>query len=104
MTLERETEIATMALNKLKEIDPDMAQRFMLEEIDMSEEEVNHHGVGRIRKAIEINWSIDEDDEDVNLPSEVDIPWNVYDDDVADWLSDEYEFCVEDYNVEEEDT
>lgn len=102
-TLERETELATAALNKLKEIDADMAQRFMQEEMDMDEEEVKFHGVTRERTAVDIRWDIDEDDEQVALPTEVEIPWDIYDDDIADYLSDEYGFCVSDYNVEEEE-
>ena len=99
MTLERETEIATMALNKLMEVDPDMAQRFMIEEIDMDEEETKSHGVIRERKAINIEW--DTDEEEADLPIEVIIPWDIFDDDIADYLSDKYEFFVSDFEVEE---
>ena len=101
-TLERETEIATMALNKLKEIDPDMAQRFMIEEIEMDVEEIKFHGADRVRKATCINWCFDEAD-DPTLPKEVDIPCDVLDDDVADYLSDTYGFLVDDFDVEEEE-
>ena len=100
-TIERETEIATMALNKLKEIDPDMAQRFMIEEIEMDVEEIKFHGADRIRKAVDIEWCFDEAD-DPCLPKEVDIPCDVLDDDIADYLSDKYEFLVENFDVEEE--
>ncbi len=100
-TIEREIEIATMALNKLKEIDPDMAQRFMLEEIEMDVEEIKFHGADRKRKATGINWCFDEAD-DPTLPKEVDIPCEVLDDDVADYLSDEYGFLVDDFDIEEE--
>lgn len=100
MTLERATEIATMALHKLAEIDPDMAQRFMIEEIDMDEKETKFYGVARERKAVNIEW--DTDEEEADLPSEVDIPWDIFDDDITDYLSDKYEFFVSDYEVEEE--
>lgn len=100
---ERMTEIATMALHKLIEIDKDMAQRFMLEEICMYDREVDFFNVARKRKATDIEWDLDDDCEDVELPSEVDVPYDVYDDDVDDWLSDVYGFCVKDFNLEEDD-
>lgn len=56
------------------------------------------------RKATDILW--DYDDEEYNgtaqwlgLPDHVDIPDEVDDDGVADWLSDEYEFCVFGFNI-----
>ncbi|MBO4847083.1 MAG: hypothetical protein J5525_12435 [Lachnospiraceae bacterium] len=36
-----------------------------------------------------------------NLPSEVKIPANIEDDDITDYLSDEYDFCVESFEIEE---
>ena len=39
----------------------------------------------------------------MELPEEVLIPWNILDDDIADYLSDEYGFCVRDFEVEEDD-
>lgn len=98
---ERLEEIATMALHRMLEIDLDSAQRFMIEEIDMDKDEVDSFGVARLRTATEIEW--DTDEEDAELPDEVFIPWNIFDDDIADYLSDEYGFCVRDYNVEEDD-
>ena len=99
---ERLEEIATMALHRLLEIDPDSAQRFMIEEIEMDTDEVNNFGVARLRTATEIEWDLDEGDEDVELPEKVLIPWNILDDDIADYLSDEYGFCVRDFEVEED--
>lgn len=103
--LSRAVEIATMALHKLKEVDADMAQRFMQEEIDMSKVETEFLGMIRERKAIDIEWDIDYDSygDEVSLPSEVDIPWDVLDDDIDSYLTDRYGFCVCSYDVEEED-
>ena len=57
------------------------------------------------RKATNIMW--DYDDEEYNgtaqwlgLPDHVDIPDDVEDDDIADYLSDKYEFCVFGFNIE----
>ena len=101
-TLERETEIAIMALNKLREIDEDMAQSFMIEEIGMDADEMTFHGANRVRKAVDIEWCYDEAD-DPCLPKEVDIPCDVLDDDITDYLSDKYGFLVDNFDVEEEE-
>lgn len=98
----RTEEIATMALHKLMEIDKDSAQRFMVEEIDMSEKEFDSYGVRRRRKATDISWCLDEQD-DPCLPKEVEIPYDIFDDDIADYLSDKYGYFVDDYDVEEEE-
>lgn len=103
--LSRAIEIATMALHKLNEEDADMAQRFMQEEICMDKDETEFFGMIRERKAVDIEWDIDEDDygDEVDLPSEVDIPWDVLDDDIDCYLTDKYGFCVCSYDVEEEE-
>lgn len=47
-------------------------------------------------KAINILWSVDEDEEEIleMLPDEVHIPDGMTDtEEISDWLSDEYEFC-----------
>ena len=46
----------------------------------------------RRRIATGIEWETD--GEDVDLPEEVEIPENVSDDDIADYLSDKYNFLV----------
>lgn len=51
-------------------------------------------------KATNINW--DTDGEEVDLPKEVPIPGNVHPEDVADYLSDEYGFCIFSYTESEE--
>ena len=129
----RMEEIATMALHKLMEIDSDMGQRFMIEEINMSKDETDNFGVTRIRTATDIEWDVEDEDgfgvcescknssccnvcsdchegseyetdyESFELPTEVKIPWNVFDDDIDDWLSDEYGYCVSGFDLEEED-
>lgn len=103
--LPRAIEIATMTLHKLQEYDRDLAQRFFQEEIEMNEEETKFFGVDRIRQATEIEWDIDEEsyDNEVTLPNEVVIPWDVLDDDIDCYLTDKYGFCVRGFNVEEDE-
>lgn len=105
ITRDRLIEIATMALHRLKEIDADSAQVFMQEEIEMDKEETEFMGMIRERKAIDIEWDIDEDsyDNEVDLPSEVEIPWDILDDDIVSYLTDVYGFCVCSYDIEEEE-
>ena len=55
-----------------------------------------------IRKAFAIDWEVDEGDADF-LPREVFIPESVADDDIADYLSDEYGFLIRSYSLEEVD-
>ena len=53
-------------------------------------------------KAVNIDWDTDEQeamDDYVGLPSSVDIPSNVDEDDIADWLSNIYGFCVRGFNL-----
>lgn len=52
-----------------------------------------------MRYAVNIEW--DTDGEPVDLPNEVAIPDSVDDENIADFLSDEYEFCVFTCEVEE---
>lgn len=52
-----------------------------------------------MRKATCIEWDCDTEGE-VNLPLEVDIPETVAEDEIADYLSDTYEFCVIGFVVE----
>lgn len=101
ITPERMCEIATMTIHKLMEEDQDVAQRFFLEEVGLEENEMDFFEAKRVRKAVYITWSIDDDEAD--LPEEVDIPWNIYDDDIDIYLSEEYEYLVEDYSIEEEE-
>lgn len=52
-------------------------------------------------KAIKIKWDIDLEDgktheevlEECELPTEVEIPEGINEEDISDWLSDEYGFC-----------
>ena len=37
---------------------------------------------------------------DFHLPEEVDVPDELDEDEIADYLSDEYEFCVESFVIE----
>ena len=96
MTRERAIEIATMACNKLKENDADSAQHFFQEEIDMQENEAEFLGVKRNRTAVNVVSNVD------NIPDEVDIPWDIFDDDIQNYLEEEYNAIVDDYEIEEE--
>lgn len=46
-----------------------------------------------------VEWDTDGEEVD-DLSSEVEIPYDVDEDDIADWLSDEYGYCVESFSVE----
>ena len=49
-------------------------------------------------KAINIKWDID-DDNDVVLPSEIEIPNNITEDDISDYLSDVTGYCHFGYDL-----
>ena len=49
-------------------------------------------------KAINIKW--DTDDQVVDLPTEVEIPEGYSEDEVADYLSDEYGYCVFNFDID----
>lgn len=57
-----------------------------------------------------ITWDIsdgeydeDELDDYLELPTEVKVPTGIAPDDVADWLSDEYGFCVRSFSLLDEE-
>ena len=52
-------------------------------------------------KAYAVNIQWDTDGEEVNLPTRVEIPFNMGFDEIADLLSDEYGFCVFNYDIEQ---
>ena len=49
-------------------------------------------------KAINIQW--DTDDQVVDLPKEVEIPEGYSEDEVVDYLSDEYGYCVFNFDID----
>lgn len=57
-------------------------------------------------KAVNIDWCLDNDDyinlneQDILPPTEVDIPYGVEEDEVADYLSDEYGYLVYSFEIE----
>lgn len=54
--------------------------------------------------AINIKWDTDGNTEILkDLPTNVEIPWNTEEDEVCDYLSDKYGYCVFDFNIEEKD-
>lgn len=54
-------------------------------------------------KAVNIEWDIDEDIVDASLPREVELPRDMHEDEIADYLSEEYEFCVFGFDVSYDD-
>jgi hypothetical protein len=52
--------------------------------------------------AVDIVWDTDgEDEDDLGLPSRVEIPFFEDDDEIADYLSDKYGYCVFGFNIEQ---
>ena len=52
-------------------------------------------------KAVDILWDVDEDE--IDLPNEVEIPNNISDldmDEIGDWLSETYGFCHYGFSIE----
>ena len=49
-------------------------------------------------KAINIKW--DTDNEMIDLPTEVEIPEGYSEDEVADYLSDEYGYCIFNFDID----
>lgn len=54
------------------------------------------------RYAVDIKWAIDDNEELDDLPDTVEIPDYIFDDDIADWLSDIYGYCHDGFDIEEE--
>ena len=52
-------------------------------------------------KAINIKW--DTDDQVVDLPTEVEIPKGCFEEEVADYLSDEYGYCVFNFDIDDDE-
>ena len=54
--------------------------------------------------ATNIKWDTDGDIEILDdLPTEVDIPYDMEEDEICDYLSDEYGYCVFGFDVEKND-
>jgi hypothetical protein len=68
---------------------PEVSERATVDAIFNHIQEINTTPVAR--KAVQIDW--DTDGEDIDLPTEIDIPAEVDDEDVADYLSDQTGFC-----------
>ena len=52
-------------------------------------------------KAINIKW--DTDDQVVDLPTEVEIPKGCFEEEVADYFSDEYGYCVFNFDIDNDE-
>ena len=67
---------------------------------EVSVEDLVEHGwIDRPPRMVYVEWDTDGEEVD-DLPSEVEIPYDVEEDDIADWLSDEFGYCVESFSVE----
>ena len=66
--------------------------------------EVVEYDTTLTKRAVNIEWDFDGEEDPPNLPNEVNIPTNVFDEDVADWLSDNFGWCVKSYSLEETET
>lgn len=56
---------------------------------------------GDTRYATDIEWDTDGNDMSEILPTRVHIPSYIEDDEIADYLSDEYEYCVFGFDIEQ---
>ena len=46
-------------------------------------------------KKVKVDWDVDlEGSKNIKLPTFVDVPETIEDENIADWLSDEYGWCV----------
>lgn len=66
---------------------------YNVEDVEEDEEYQNKP----LRFATNIKW--DTDGEDIDLPTRVEIPYDIDDDEIADMLSDEFGFCVYGFDV-----
>lgn len=62
-----------------------------------------------MKKVTGIIWDTEDNgevipQEELGLPSEVEIDEDIDEDDIADYLSDEYGYCIMNFNAEEEVT
>lgn len=48
---------------------------------------------------VEVEWDVDDDD-NPDLPEGVYVPCDVEEEDIADWLSDEYGYCVLSFDID----
>lgn len=67
------------------------------------EKGTNHNGIRKenkmkAKRVFDIMW--DTDGEDINLPKEIILSKDIDDNDIADYLSDEYEFCIFSFKLE----
>jgi len=53
-------------------------------------------------KIIKVSVDWDTDDQDIDLPEIVEIPFNIPEEEIADWLSDKYGWCVNCFVVNED--
>lgn len=54
-------------------------------------------------KAKEIKWDLSDvpniDIDELKLPTEAELPSDIDEDEISDWLSDNYGFCVESFSI-----
>ena len=67
---------------------------------EVSEDDLVENGwIERSSRTVSVEWDTDGKDVD-DLPEEVEVPSDIDEEDIADWLSDEYGYCVESFYVE----
>jgi hypothetical protein len=58
-------------------------------------------------RLVHVEWDVSDSEfetfVDEGIPRKVWVPMSVEEDDIADWLSDEYGYCVESFTIEDED-
>lgn len=52
-------------------------------------------------RKVEVEWDVDDEDELDDLPEVVNVPEDICEDDVVDWLSGNYGYCVSDWGYME---
>ncbi len=45
-------------------------------------------------RLVKVDWDVDDESDLESLPEVVEVPFDMDDDDISDWLSDEYGFLV----------
>lgn len=92
-------EISDTQINDIMWFDFDWVKESIGIEDDEEEEEEEEER--EPWKVVNIVWDIKDDEweDEPDVPAEVEVPGDVDEDDIADWLSDEYGYCVESYEL-----
>lgn len=92
-------EISDTQINDIMWFDFDWVKEAIGIEDDEEEEEEEEER--EPWKVVNIVWDIKDDEweDEPDVPAEVEVPGDVDEDDISDWLSDEYGYCVESYEL-----